>query len=436
MEPLSQRDLLRHELETRKYLVRNYLCHAIEGGLYMGGMAFVAETTILPVMVKSLNGPSWLVAAVPVLMGVGCQLPSLLVAHWIERLHWVKAAVMTTGVLQRVPYLLTGLLLIFLGADHPRLALAAVALCPLVAGLSSGVTMSAWWELVAKTIPPNRRSSLWAARYILTAAIGMAAGVVVHRVLGRYPGTTGFGILHLIAVGLLAASYLVFAFIKETTLPARPGRDTPTLGANLRAVPALVAGNRSFRLYLGAVAASSGLFLVMPFLAIHGLRVVGKDENYVGVFLTAQMIGGLAGNVLAGFVGDRWGGKVLLLISRAGQIGVCLAMLPAREPWQVLAAFALFGAAQSISSIGGNTLGLEVCPLRKRATYLAIMGMTWVVFSPAASGLGALTWELSGGSFAWLAGLATAALAGSMALLWRIEEPRRLVPAEDGQAEA
>jgi MFS family permease len=388
-------------------------------------MAFLAEAAILPVMVKSLHGPLWLMTVIPVLMSVGAQLPSLLVAHWIEKLHWVKPLVMITGVFQRLPYLLTGLALIYLAPFHPSVALVAVALCPLISGLACGVSLSAWQELVAKTIPANRRSSLWAVRSTIAAGIGSLAGACVFAVLSRCPGTTGYGILHLIVLAFLTASYVIFSTILETDLPARPDRHTPTLLVNLRAVPSLVAGNRQFRRYLAAQAFSSGLIIVMPFMAVHGLGVLRKPDSFAGILLSAQMIGGVVGNVMAGFLGDRIGGRIVVLLSRMALCGLCVGMVFGSDLWHFLAAFAVLGMAMSFNNVGAATLALEVCPLQKRATYLSILSATGVVTTLSASGLGAAAWKCSSGRFGLVAALAAATFAASVFFIWRLEEPRK-----------
>ena len=64
----------------------NYLVHTLEGGLYMGGIAFVAEDMVLPNMVNSFGGPEWLIALTPLLKIAGIMAPQLVAAHWIEPL--------------------------------------------------------------------------------------------------------------------------------------------------------------------------------------------------------------------------------------------------------------------------------------------------------------------------------------------------------------
>jgi MFS family permease len=422
---ISEQHLREHQLEVRKYFWRNYLAHSIEGGLFGGGMTFLEPATVLPVMIAALNGPTWLIAVVPVLMGIGFQLPPLLVAHWIEKLHWVKGLVWFLGFLQRAPYLLVGLVLIFWGRTHPYLALAAAAACPLISGLIGGVGGSAWQELVAKTVPENRRSSMWAIRFTIRAGIGLLAGVVIAKVLSHFSATTGYGILHLITLGFLMMSWIVFGLIRETHLPARAEEKTNTLGNNLKAMPSLVSRDVRLRRFLLARILMCGIFIMVPFLAIHTLRTTGRPDSFVGLLVVFQMVGWVAGNLLAGVLGDRIGGKIVLLFSSFITVAICLWAVTASNVWEFLGIFFLLGLDQSCMRIGQMTLGLEICPMKKRATYVAIIAAIAAPAMPIAALIGAQTWKWTNESFTPVAFLAAGLMLLAGFFQWRIDEPRK-----------
>jgi hypothetical protein len=69
--------------DVARHLPRNYTAHAVEGGMYMGGLAFAHPQTVLPRMVEQLGGPDWLIALAPVLLMIGFSSPSLFVTHRI-----------------------------------------------------------------------------------------------------------------------------------------------------------------------------------------------------------------------------------------------------------------------------------------------------------------------------------------------------------------
>ena len=67
------------------HLRHNTVAHVIEGGLFIGGLAFVSAETLLPTVIKNLGGGNWLISLMPVMMMAGFMLPPIFTAHWIDR---------------------------------------------------------------------------------------------------------------------------------------------------------------------------------------------------------------------------------------------------------------------------------------------------------------------------------------------------------------
>ena len=78
---------------------------------------------------------------------------------------------MAIGALQRLPYLLVGSTLLLV-PDPGDTVLTLVVLAPLMSGLAGGVSVTAWREYIAKSIPAHRRASLWATRFVLGGGSG------------------------------------------------------------------------------------------------------------------------------------------------------------------------------------------------------------------------------------------------------------------------
>lgn len=358
---------------TRADVRWNYAAHAVEGGLYVGGLSFVAANSILPRMVEVLGGPSWVISLTPVLTMIGFNLLPLSTAHVVESLDRVKPALMITGILQRIPYFFAGLLLFFWGETHPATVLPAVVAVPLVSGFFGGLILTAWQELVAKTVPNHRRSSVFALRNIISAVIGILAGGIIATVLDRVPGTKGYGILHLIAFACLAVSFVVFAQIREGRDQRRKQSNDTGLRRNLAGAIEILRADGRLRKYLTTTALLNSMFVMVPFLPLAALRITGRPDSFLGFLVTAQMIGGIAGNAIAGYMGDRYGGRNVMLGGRALLVVSCVWAAFAQSTWEFAAIFLLQGWGTASNMVGNQTMNIEFCPLEKRSTYLAIM---------------------------------------------------------------
>jgi MFS family permease len=410
--------------EAQRHLSLNFIVHMAEGGLYIGGLAMVSADIVLPSMVKGLEGADWLVSLMPVVMMLGFTLPPIFTAHLVERSRRFKPLCLVSGVFQRLPYLAAGLILIFGPEDLPWLALAAVALAPLVSGLAGGTTLTAWQQLIIKTVPIRRRPILFGLRDVMSCLLGVGAGVVVATVLGRWPGRTGYGVLYLLTFGVLVVSYAVFVLLREDAHDPAPPEQHVGLWRNVRAIPEIVRGNRQFRLFLLTGMFGNGFLIIVPFMAIHAREVLDKPMSYVGYLLTAQMIGAILGNLVSGYLGSRMGCKAIMIASRVLLVASAAGAMLATSEWTFGVAFFLFGVGLYSHRVSRMSMQLEIVPRQRRATYLAITSLVGVPSMLAAAGICTLI-RSTGGSFALTAAVTMASLLVSIWFLIPLRNPRR-----------
>jgi MFS family permease len=401
---------------------RNFLCHCLEGGLYMGGLAFLQPETVMPKMVEQLGGRSAIIAIMPALLPAAFAAAGLFVSPVVERLTRFKPWVMFFGLLQRLPYLITGLLL-WHAQDARSWLLALVVLTPLASGLVGGVGVVAWMEMVTRMVPERVRAAGWAARYIMQACIGMGAGAVIHQVLTHMPGQRGYAVLHLIAFGFLLLSWLSQAFMRE--LPAAHHYHPPvgSYAGYLRGLPALL---RAQPLLLRMVAVrftGMGYLMVVSFLTLHALHTTGRPEADEGHFVSFQNIGTILGSMLAAWLGYHSGGKVLLILSRVVCAVLCVWACLTSSFSGFTAAYFVLGFGLFLDRVGDLTLTAELCPTERRSTLQAVLGFCNVWSLMLATSLGGLIYTFSG-SFYLVASAAALLSLVSILILKGVPEPR------------
>jgi MFS family permease len=416
----------------RVHLRRNYLLHALDGGVFMGTVALVNRTTTLPAIVKWLGGSGWMIALMPVLGPAAMMLPPLLTAHRVQRLLLFKPLLLITGLFQRLPYLLAGLLLFWAG-QVPDIALAAVVLAPLVSGLSAGISIAAWQQLVAKTIPSERRASMHAMRNVLAAGLGLLAGWVTKEVMARRPGPSGYAWLHLVAFGGLMVSYVLFAMIREWAhRPRREERQVTSLVENLRQSRRVLSA-RQLTLYLLSISTMNGIFLAMGFLPLRALETSGAPDELVGSLTICQMAGGIFGNLLSGYLGDRKGLKVVMLLARGSFLLVFGLAMIAESAWAWKGLFGLFGLAMGAHMVSKSAMPLELCPAKRRSTVLAVIALVQVPTLLLASLMGGWAKDANWLTFDGLAWIAIGLVAASIIPALVLPEPRKASSAAQEQ---
>lgn len=418
----SPRGPSRHPGDLR----RNWICHVFEGGFYMGGTAFLAPESVLPKMVQSLGGSPWMIALMPVVLPAAFACAGLFVAPRVERLDHHKPWVLAFGLLQRLPYLLTGLALLMLD-EATNWLLPLVVITPLLSGLLGGVTVVAWMEMVTRMIPEKWRAAGWSARYAMQAILGIGAGIAIHALLNAYPGRHGYGWLHLATFTLLMLSWLAQLPMRESPHPLSRTADPEPISfpSYLRRLPGLLASVPSLPRLVAVRFLGTGYLMLAAFLSIHALQLTQRPEADEGHFVTWQAAGTVVGSALAAWAGYHHGGKLPLMLSRIICVAWCLWLPQCRSFADFNSAFALLGAGLFLDRVGDLTLSAELCPSAKRSTLQALLSFCNVLSLLASAALAALIWKAGGLDALCLSAAIMSAL--SSLILWSIPEPRRLL---------
>ena len=392
----------------------------------MGGVAFLQPETVMPKMVEQLGGRSAIIAIMPAILPAAFAMAGLFVSPLVEGLTKFKPWVMGFGLLQRLPYLITGLLLWFWHDAGPWL-LPLVVLTPVVSGLIGGVGVVAWMEMVTRMVPERVRAAGWAARYITQACIGMVAGAVIHQVLTHLPGQRGYALLHLITFGFLFLSWLSQSFMRELPAAHHYRPHAGSYWSYLRSLPGLLGKQPQLLKLIAARFTGMGYLMVVSFLTLHALHTTGRPEADEGSFVSFQNIGTILGSMLAAWLGYHKGGKVLLILSRLICVAMCLWASLTHSFGGFTAAYFILGFGLFLDRVGDLTLTAELCPPERRSTLQAILGFCNVWSLMVATSLGGLIHSFSG-SFYLVACLAAVMSLLSVLILRGIPEPRGRQP--------
>ena len=149
-----------------------------------------------------------------------------------------------------------------------------------------------------------------------------------------------------------------------------------------------------------------------------------ESDAYLGSLLTFNMLGSLLGFALAGYSGDRHGGRLSMLAAHVGWLLVAALAPLATSSLEFQLLFAVLGAALSLSAVGLSTLDLEITPFERRVSFQAVLGVFTLIGLVSASLLSALLRQLTQDIWALCAPTLALTLV-SLLLFYKVEEPRR-----------
>jgi MFS family permease len=304
-------------------LPRNAVSFICEPGFFLAGMSCISFTTVLPTLIQRLGGsPLTVGLAVGIATGV-YLLPQLFVAGIVTRLPRKKPITVAAVWIGRPLLLLMALAIWTWGAERPLLTL--VLLLSGIALFHAGEAVQAvpWLSLLGTCVPPDRRGRVLGAAQVLGGAGGIAAGALVRWTLGGggpWSFPRDYAVLFAAAGAAMLLSAAAMAVMREPGPTAQPEQRQPRLRELMARLPVILVRDRPFLRLTIVRLASDFVTVAGSFYVLHAALRKGFDSSMTGLFVGAQVLGGLASGFLMAAVHDRWGPRTHMRIT----IGVSL----------------------------------------------------------------------------------------------------------------
>lgn len=337
-------------------LKRNYAGHYLHGMLGMTGFRLINAPTFLPAYLHAVSGSNTIVGLGLALQQVGGVISPIFGATKIEHRTKVMPAAMWMGGLARVQVVGMAAAGWFLSGQPLVIALLTLMF---LFGLFMGTQRVVFSILMAKVIPISRRGRLQAWR---NATGGLIAAVLAY-FAGRYLIDANFLGNGYSATFALAAILTTLGLIGLQKLMIEP--EPPTVRSQtrfrerLKDFPALIANDRGFMWFMiGQMLAVSGRMAV-PFYILYVSSSIELTGQNLGLLSLAYLLADTVTNLIWGYVGDRTGFRLVMLVSIGAWIAATLLLLNVDTFWPIFAAFFGLGAAQSGYMMSAQTMVLE-----------------------------------------------------------------------------
>jgi len=386
---------------------RNFTAFTVDYTSFVIGMYFFSADTVVPSFIRQLTDSAPLVGLGGTIFTIGLMLPQMLAAKLVEgkpRKHPFMVAALPGRLL-----LLLLAVAIWSGlAANPSVMLPISFICLGLFAVTDAFVTVPWLDIMARTIPPNRRGRLTGLSQILVGIAGIGAGAIISAILGKSGPTfpNNYALLFTIAFTFLIPSTIALLMLKEPA-PEESREHTPTAtSGNWRK---FLAEDKNLRRLLACRLTLSMAGLAIPFYVGHAQDVLNLPSSIIGAFVIAQTIGSILASLLFGVVSDRWGPRH---VARMGSAAIAIAPLTALgmhiagQDWlryAYPAVYFILGAASSAYMIGFSNYLLEVSPDHARPAYLGFTN-TVVGLMSLLSTLGG--WILDNTSYVFLFGLA------------------------------
>ena len=408
---------------TERHVRWNLLALGADYGLFMVGLAFMSSATVLPAFAASLGASTVVIGAIPAVMTVGWFLPPLFAAAHTERLDRKLPFVLRWTGWERAPFLVLTLVAFFLADRAPRLSIALMLLMLLVMTGVGGVLMPAWMDLVGRAIPTRLRGRFFGFSGLAGTLGGLAGSALTAWVLGTLAPSAAYGVCFLSATVFVGLSWAALAVVREPPAATAPAQ--ADFWTHLGSIPALLRRDTNFSRFLLGRVLGFGAFMTNGFLTVYALRVLGARDSDVGAFTALFLAGQMAGQLLLGWVADRAGHRLVIVLAVGAATLMNLVALGADSLGVFEIVFVLNGLLSGAIQVSAPNLVLEFAPtLSQRPTYIGIERTLIAPFGFVLPLVAGLLIDAIGYRFVF--GLAAGfGMAGAAALLVLVRDPQR-----------
>lgn len=346
------------------------------GVFFQGGAAAMDSATVMAALVQGLTGSVMAVGAAAAIARAGWLVPQLFVGYAAQRSQRRMPFYMV-GAFGRAGCLAALAVLLWLDAALPITAVVTLffVLWTLYAFIG-GIVAVPYNDIVARSIPSERRSRLLAIRFFGGGVLALGVAAAAHALLNTLAFPRGYAAVLMLGASLLVASAALFVSAGE---PAPAARITPApqgFGAFVRVGVGVLRSDPVFRLFVAAQWLGGAAAMALPFYILQA-QVADRSDAHTAAFLAAQTAGALASNPLWGWWGDRLG--KLSLVNAATWLGLLPPLLvlawlamgangPPSWLW-FTAVFAILGAAGNGATIAQLGYLMEISPEAHRPAY-------------------------------------------------------------------
>ncbi|MBN1285252.1 MAG: MFS transporter [Anaerolineae bacterium] len=335
---------------------RNALLLISDFVFFVIGTSFVNSQTVLPDFIGRLTDSEVLVGLSSVIFSLGVLLPQLFLAPAVARAKSKSFWVLAPGLPARAMTFVVAAGILIFGAQNPTPVILIVFIGYGAFAVGDGISALGWMDLIGTTIPNERRGRMFGVgRVIYSLLVLFIVTDLVRYILDPATGPdfpNDYALLFFLCGVCLMASIVSFFFIREPAPTPRADEGAAGTGgahgwrAYLDYLRTILRQDRHFRRYLIMRVLCDAAMIASPFFIRFTTERLGiANEIAVSGGLQMTMLGGIIGGPLAGWLGDRYGSRWVMVLGCA-----CIAAQPAlmlaasaETVWMVYLVFALSG---------------------------------------------------------------------------------------------
>jgi len=408
-----------------KPLIHNAITMMASEGMWGFQAAMIAPATFFAMLLKEYGAGQIMIGSLAAIESGGILSAQIFGLFWFISIRHRKRNLILWHVGIVIPFLFLMALTVYFGRHFPQSLVCWLIWSFLAAFMVAiGIVVAVWSEWIASLFPVASRGRIMGLSLFAYAMTGAVGALAAGHLLKANPGPATYAVCLAVSGFVALASMAGYSRIRDPAENQPEHLNRVNVGLILSKFLHSVRDS-NFRFFLGGRLLMILGFSMVPLVALH-FSTPGGGGLSRGTLVScgASMTVGLAiGNLGLGYLGDRFGHRVGILIGIVCQIAALLVLLLVPGLWGCLIFYCFAGVSNASGWVSHYNLLFETCPHDHLGAHITVGNLVL--------GIIAVTAPLLAGVFAEKYGLKTLFMfslgISSIALVWLlalVREPR------------
>lgn len=356
------------KLVDRKITQLQHILH----GFFLSIATTIAEpATILPIIISFFTSNPFIIGLFSSLIKGGAILVQIFAAFGAQSYPRMMPYLYFVFVTRFFSWFIIGVVLVYIGPDHPTLTLWLMGLFFFTFSLAAGFGTVYFNEIIAKVFSHKVRGQTTAIRQFFASIGAISSGATAGYILGQYEAPMSFGYLFMISAFIMLLGIISFATIKEPVKKVVSQKETH-FRHYLTNTARLLKASKPLQYQIASYLLSYSYLFALPFIILDAKNQIGLDGETIGLFVSLQMLGAMLSNLLWGFLASKHQNRAIVLVAFVASIFSILLALIGSYLWVYALLFFLIGGAMDGFKLAFGNLIIIIAPEDKRPIYLAL----------------------------------------------------------------
>ncbi len=356
--------------KVRKNYWWNFIVIMLDSAFFSFSVTMLSQDTIIPYFVSQLSDLKFFIGLVPALYYLGFYLPQLIGAYVVTGKPTRKKYIFWISVAERVAILVIALIAQSLDLLTDRQALILLLVAFMAYSITTGLIIPAYNDFISKTII-RRRGFFYGAMNGLGGLIGFAASLTAAYFLDQYNYPHDLRLLFWVGFATSFISPFFIAAYREVQFPFK-GR-VETLAEFLKSIPAHIKTSPGFSRYMWVRAMLSLGLLANSFYALYAIQRFSLKEGVLGIITMIILLSQSAVGFLWGWLGDRFGFKLVYILSSVLVVLMGLLAVTAVDIWSFYVIAFCIGGIYAVTRTADSNMVFELAPPSETSRFIGIV---------------------------------------------------------------